>query len=137
MRVERATMADLWRHCEAKAWQPSGHEYQLLVTEIVAERVWAAIASDGTPVAIGGAIGGDLGATMPRIWLSITPDIGARLPAAMRAMRRVLAAEAAPSRVLACSVRDDNPTGQRLARLLGFMATETAAGPLREWRRPA
>ncbi len=128
MHLAPADMSHVWLHALAKGWSPSPHEYKLLVAETMAHRVWAAIDEEGTPLAIGGVISG-------RCWLSLVPGARRRMLPLVRLMDRVRAREqrVGTTRPL-CVVRDDNPAGQRLARLLGFTPTAHATGQLRDWR---
>ena len=127
MQLAPADMSHVWLHALAKRWSPSPHEYALLVAETMAHRVWAAIDEEGTPLAIGGVVSG-------RCWLSLVPGARRRMLPLVRLMDCARAREqrVGTPRPL-CVVRDDNPAGQRLARLLGFAPTERAAGALREW----
>ena len=128
MRLETTTMAHLWLHMLAKGWSPSPYEYGLLVAETIGGRVWAAVDAGGTPQVIGGVFAG-------RCWLSFVPGAGRHLLRLVRIMDDVRAREQRAGLTNPiCVVRDDNPAGQRLARLLGFAPTTAATGSKRDWR---
>lgn len=134
MRLEIATLSTIWHHALIKKWQPPVHEYSLLVAEARRGNVLACVASDGAPLALGGAMVSN--AHDPaRLWLSVCPDIGRQLPQTCRHMVAIARATAClhPPGVV-CVVRDDNVKGQRLAKLLGFERSEIVSGSLREWR---
>lgn len=128
-----ATLADLWRFLAAKNWPPLEHEYRLMVAEALSGCVWACV-GEKAPIAIGGVLisSPDLPGSA---WLDVLPGLGSRvLPLALMMRKCIGRAAARHGPGVVCAVRDDNPEGQRLARLLGFVETDRRCGRLVEWR---
>lgn len=133
MRLQRATLADVWAHTLAKKWPPSEHEYRLLVQETLSGRVWAGIEdkAGGLPVAIGGVIVPTDG--LPgTCWLSVTVEARQRIAALALMMRRVIAADR-PDAGVVCAVDADNTAGRRLAHALGFRVERRRVAGMVEW----
>lgn len=134
MRIALATVEHLWRHLLAQGGRVPAEQYRRLVAEVLGRRVWAGIAHDGTPLALGGVMR-PAGVVPGMVWLSVLPRASAAMPSTTLAMRRVLRREAgAAVHGLACWIEDTNTAGGRLARLLGFAPTDLAVGTLRQWR---
>lgn len=134
MQLRTATIADVWRYGVAANWSPPAHEYERLVAEAMAGRVWCGVAAGADPVALGGVL--RTGADEPgTCWLMVAPGASRRILATTLLMRRVIRFEApAFAAGLVCVVADGNERGQRLARALGFVRTEETVGALRNWR---
>lgn len=134
MRIERATLRQVWAHMALMDWRAGATEYALLVNEVMSARVFVAIDDREAPLVLGGIIPSP-GRTMSGMgWLSVVPGIGREFLAVVKAAGRVLAAARRFPGVLECVIRDDNPQGARLGRLLGFIPTEECVGPKRYWR---
>lgn len=135
MRVERATLSQVWAHMAAKGWRPTPYEYALLVHEVMAARVWVAIDHREVPVALGGLWPSACRTMTGMGWLSVLPAIGLDLLPLVRGVRRVLLEGSRHfTGGLECGIRDDNPMGMRLGLLCGFVPTPECLGVKRYWR---
>lgn len=107
--------------------------YSALLAQVALSETYAVLAADGRPVAIAGIA--PLPGSAGEVWFgALREGLGADLLQVVRLTRDVLAARGGsyPGGIM-CLVSDDNPRGQRLARLVGCVPQPFFLNGRREW----
>lgn len=115
---------------ELRLTLPRSH-YRLVLAQLLVSDAYAFFVDSeaAAPVAIVGMA--PVGDGTRDCWLLISPAAASRMGRFVRAVERLLAGHTG----CICFVRPDNPQGQRLAALLGFVPEDHFVGRHQRWRR--